>query len=330
MSELLCSVIIVTWNRRKELELAIDSILAQTIAAKLEVIVVDNGSTDGTVEWLQTAYDDRLRLFQFAENRGACHGRNAGIHLARAKHICFLDSDALILELHTLETCLKALNTEPAIRAVAVPIWFDRARTRPFCLGGYITPHGYFFPHRSFTETEDPDMISSCFAVWEKGMLMELRGFDPWFFWGIEDMDLALRARWNALRGAPAGTQFRIIMDGAVLHEMSQGGRHFKPGDFLPSFHAFERQRLRLVMGYGGLREFFKVLILSVLQREQIARDAWMKRMTRREWFWALLAYPAIRLFYLPIDAFKQRQNHLESTPVPITVRDSANPSVRR
>jgi glycosyltransferase involved in cell wall biosynthesis len=84
------SVIIPTYNYAPFLGEAIDSALAQTRAA-LEVIVVDDGSTDSTPEVL-AAYGDRIRVVR-QKNRGVAAARNAGIAAARGEYVAFLDSD---------------------------------------------------------------------------------------------------------------------------------------------------------------------------------------------------------------------------------------------
>ncbi|MXV64113.1 glycosyltransferase [Natronorubrum sp. JWXQ-INN-674] len=86
------SVIIPTYNRASTLVRAIDSALEQTID-DLEVVVVDDGSTDDTASVL-AAYDEpRVRPVVHATNRGANVARNTGIDHARGEYVAFLDSD---------------------------------------------------------------------------------------------------------------------------------------------------------------------------------------------------------------------------------------------
>ena len=87
------SVIIPTYNRAYCIEHAVDSVLAQTYTS-LDVIVVDDGSTDGTAELLARRYtgEARLRCIR-QENRGVSAARNAGLRAARGAYISFVDSD---------------------------------------------------------------------------------------------------------------------------------------------------------------------------------------------------------------------------------------------
>ena len=90
------SVIIPTYNRRAMVREAIDSVLAQT-AAGFELIVVDDGSSDGTGEDLarfSAEHSDTIRI-EHTTNRGPAAARNRGVAMARAPLIAFLDSDDL-------------------------------------------------------------------------------------------------------------------------------------------------------------------------------------------------------------------------------------------
>ncbi len=86
------SVVLPTHNRRTTLVAAIESVLAQSWS-DLELIVVDDGSTDGTGEVLQAVDDDRLRVCRLARRSGAPVARNVGIDMARGRHVAFQDSD---------------------------------------------------------------------------------------------------------------------------------------------------------------------------------------------------------------------------------------------
>ena len=87
------SVIIPTYNRVAMLKEAVDSVLAQGFE-DLELIVVDDGSTDGTSEEIKN-YGGRVKLIQQPQNRGVSAARNRGILQAKGKYIAFLDSDDL-------------------------------------------------------------------------------------------------------------------------------------------------------------------------------------------------------------------------------------------
>jgi glycosyltransferase involved in cell wall biosynthesis len=92
MAEPLVSVVIPTWNRATEIRAAIDSVLAQTYS-RIELIVVDDGSTDDTPSVL-ASYRDRIVAIR-RENAGVSAARNTGIRAAKGELLAFLDSDDL-------------------------------------------------------------------------------------------------------------------------------------------------------------------------------------------------------------------------------------------
>lgn len=88
---MMVSALIPTYNRRKYVVRAIESILAQTVGVD-EIVVVDDGSTDGTAEEIETRFGARVRLIR-QENRGVSGARRRAVEEARGKWIAFLDSD---------------------------------------------------------------------------------------------------------------------------------------------------------------------------------------------------------------------------------------------
>jgi len=85
------SVVIPTFNRVARLELALQSVLDQTFVPS-EIIVVDDGSSDGSKTMLRARFGDRVH-YHYQENRGVSHARNIGVGLSSGNWIAFLDSD---------------------------------------------------------------------------------------------------------------------------------------------------------------------------------------------------------------------------------------------
>lgn len=86
------SVIIPTYNRAYLLKKSITSVLNQTYA-DLEVIIVDDGSTDNSEELIKSFDDNRIRYIKHDKNKGVSHALNTGIRTSRGKYISFLGSD---------------------------------------------------------------------------------------------------------------------------------------------------------------------------------------------------------------------------------------------
>ena len=94
----LLSVVVVTYGNRELNRLCLDSLLARTEWPNLEVLVVDNGSTDGTRELLEAAAarDARVRPILFDENRGFPAAANAGLAEARGQSLVLLNNDTVV------------------------------------------------------------------------------------------------------------------------------------------------------------------------------------------------------------------------------------------
>ena len=105
------SVIIPTYNRKHTLERAIKSVLSQTFNVA-EIIVVNDGSNDGTEQWLKNKFPAITLLSQ--PNIGVSGARNAGIRAAKEQWVAFLDSDDEWLS-DKLERQCSALQKEPEV-----------------------------------------------------------------------------------------------------------------------------------------------------------------------------------------------------------------------
>ena len=93
-NEPLVSVIIPTYNRGRLILDSINSVLNQTYK-NIELIVVDDCSTDNTEEILKSINDSRIKYVKLEKNSGACIARNKGIELSTGEFIAFNDSDDL-------------------------------------------------------------------------------------------------------------------------------------------------------------------------------------------------------------------------------------------
>ena len=107
MSNDLISVVIPTFNREKLVTRSIKSVLNQTLK-NIEVVVVDDGSTDNTENAIKKIKDKRIKYYKLKKNSGACYARNFGISKSKGKYIAFQDSDD-VFHKDKLEKQLKNL-----------------------------------------------------------------------------------------------------------------------------------------------------------------------------------------------------------------------------
>ncbi len=177
------SVIIPTYNRRHTLPRALDSVLAQSHPAS-EIIVIDDGSTDGTAGLIQQHYPQTHYLYQ--DNRGVSAARNLGIQHARHEWIALLDSDDQWLPKKLEQQC-RALSDNPEyLICHCDEIWIRHGkRVNPMKkhrkFGGWIFHH--CLPLCA---------ISPSAAVIHRSLFEELGGFDE-SLPACEDYDLWLR-----------------------------------------------------------------------------------------------------------------------------------------
>lgn len=205
------SVIVVNWNRRELLRACLESLARQT-GAPFETILVDNGSTDGSVEMVEREFasraDLRLRLIVNGENRGFCAANNQGIAAARGAAIALLNNDAEAAP-GWLAALRRALLLSPDIGMAAskILVWEDPARIDK--AGHLIYPDGQNRGRGSgeydlgqYDQPEETLWPDGCAAMYKRAMLDQIGGFDEDFFAYGDDAELGLRGRiagWRCL-----------------------------------------------------------------------------------------------------------------------------------
>jgi hypothetical protein len=134
------TVVVTTYNRERIVRRAVDSCLAQTFA-DLEVVVVDDASTDGTVAALESYDDPRVRVVVHDRNRGINPARHTGAEAARGEWVVVVDSDWELMP-EALERLRAAIEALPeGVRVVRFRLLWDDGRVTP----GFIPdgPYGY-------------------------------------------------------------------------------------------------------------------------------------------------------------------------------------------
>ena len=194
----LATVIIVSWNGRHLLPDCLNSLQAQKFK-KFETIVVDNGSSDGSVEWVHRHHPE-VRVVPLSSNQGFCAANNIGYHSVDTKYVALLNNDAVAHPLW-LESLVDALekNNQAGFAASKIlhyekPDTIDRAGDSYTRAGvGLLRGRGM-----SFHAYEKPEWIfgaCAAAALYRKGMIDEIGFFDEDFFLLHEDVDLSFRAQ---------------------------------------------------------------------------------------------------------------------------------------
>jgi GT2 family glycosyltransferase len=193
------SVIVVNWNGKIFLEECLPALLAQTYSP-CEVILVDNGSHDGSVDFVAERFP-QVRIIENGENLGFAAGSNVAIRAARGDYIVTLNNDTRA-EPDWLEELVKVVETDPRIGMCASKMLLYHYPGLLNSTGISLDLAGIAWDRRGGErddglEREPVEIFGPCAgaALYRREMLDEVGLFDEDFFAYYEDVDLAWRAR---------------------------------------------------------------------------------------------------------------------------------------
>jgi GT2 family glycosyltransferase len=268
-------VIIVSTNEARWLERSLPSVFAHAGDARVEVIVVDNNSNDGTRDMIQSAFSDALLVT--SDNRGFSHANNRGLEVARARYALMLNPDTEVVE-GDFGELVAALDTRPEVGLAGV---------RQIAADGTLWPTIRRFPstsralgeafgserwpvHASWTgervldeavyqREQDCDWVSGSFMLARHRALLATGLLDERFFIYSEETDLCLRMR-------RAGFRVRHLPQMTIIHHAGKGGLRPK----MVAQDAYSRRQyaakhlgpaqLRLYLGAVGLRHALRAM----------------------------------------------------------------------
>jgi GT2 family glycosyltransferase len=199
------SVVVVTWNRRDLLRSCLQSLTAQRVEHPFEVVVVDNGSDDGSLEMLNQEFARvdafRLKLIRNEENRGFCAANNQGFAASNTSLVALLNNDAEA-EPEWLRSLTTAFENRPGVGMAASKILVFEDPKRIDKAGHLIYPDGQNRGRGSgeldrgqYDRIEEVLWPDGCAAMYRREMLDRIGGFDEDFFAYADDAELGLRAR---------------------------------------------------------------------------------------------------------------------------------------
>ncbi len=264
------SIVVVNYNGAKYIEACLSSLLKQQYT-DYEIIVVDNGSEDGSADYVERHFPG-VRLIRAGQNLGFGVGNNLGALSATGEFLAFLNMDTVV-EPDWLEPLVQTLEENPEVGLVTGKILLlndpDHINTcgNDIHFAGFGYLRGWLAPSQSADQAETVNAVSGAAFAVSRSLFLELGGFDDAFSPAyVEDTDLSWRARLM-------GYQCRYVPESIIYHDYAAS---FSP----QKFYLLERNRYQMLL--KNLRWRTLWLLLPVLLLAEIV-----------SWGFSLLSGPA-------------------------------------
>lgn len=211
------SIIIVNYNTYTLTKQTIESIIQRDHSFQYEILLVDNASSDGSIEKLQKEFNKLiseriLQVFINEANLGFAKANNLGIRVAKGKYILLLNSDTVVNE-NCLEKCLTQMESDNSIGALGCKVVLSDGKLDHACKRGFPTPKAslyyllklykkdpikygqYDSLHLHEDEVGEVDCLMGAFMLMPKDVLNKVGLLDEDFFMYGEDIDLCYRIK---------------------------------------------------------------------------------------------------------------------------------------
>lgn len=206
------SVIIVNYNTCDLLDACLTSVIAAARpSGGLQIIVVDNDSSDGSAAMVRQKYPD-VCLLLLEENIGFAAANNRGTAVARGHTLLFLNSDTVVTPQSLIEP-YNYLQDHPEVGAITVKLIYPNGQRDPDNHRGFPTPwnalchftglnrlfphkpefNGYFQSYADFDQTHAVEVIAGSFMMMPADLCHQLGGWDETYFFYGEDIDFCYR-----------------------------------------------------------------------------------------------------------------------------------------
>ncbi|MHC4118066.1 MAG: glycosyltransferase family 2 protein [Planctomycetota bacterium] len=211
------SVIIVNWNTKEILRDCLASVYEQAGDVDCEVIVVDNASTDGSVEMVKNDFE-RAVLIENAENRGFATANNQGIAVAKGRYVLLLNSDTVVLDGAIAKT-VDFADAHPKAGVVGCRVLNPDRTLQPTCfmypsvLNMFLSstylyklfPRSRFFGRERMTwwdrnDMREVDVVTGCFMLVRREAIDQVGAMDERFFMYAEETDWCYRIKKSGWR----------------------------------------------------------------------------------------------------------------------------------
>ncbi len=212
------SVIIVSWNVRDFLKQCIESIKGTDGSVSVEIVVIDNASTDGSPEMVQSQFGETT-LIASETNLGFARANNAGLAVSRGRYVVFLNPDTVVVD-DALVRMAGFLDTDRAFDVVGPRLIGSDGEIQRVCARSLptitLTLLDALYLHRlpfigsrlkdrlispyDLDKAQEVEALSGAAMFARRHVIEQLGGFDEAFLHTAEDVDLCLRLRQNGAR----------------------------------------------------------------------------------------------------------------------------------
>ncbi len=274
------SVIILTYNAKQLLgdilDMAISSALNQTYR-NMEVLIVDNGSSDETANYIESRYQDKVKVVRFCKNYGYCLGNNLAARYVDedSKYLLFMNSD-VVLANDYVEKLVAIAEGDPRIAALQ-RVEMNPKYKNTVKLGGCLDRIGYFIELSASAKhvgkrlcLEVPFIFGAASLV-RRYSFEKVGGFSNDFFMYYDEPDLAFRLR-------SMGYKVVSCFDTYYLHYVGHTVTKSRQLSLIPYYFS-RRNRLRVIIRYYygasllyALLLNFAILIFQFLKKNNITQ----------------------------------------------------------
>jgi len=215
------SVVLLNFNGRHHLEAFLPSVVKHSVPH--EVIVVDNGSDDGSVSFVKTTYP-QVKVIAFEENHGFCGGYNKALRLIDSDYVVLLNTDVEVTK-NWIDPVLSQLQRNTEVKAAQPKILDQKAKEKfeyAGASGGFIDKLGYPFcrgrifqtlerDEQQYEDNRDVFWASGSSLFIHRETYLDLGGLDEDFFAHMEEIDLCWRI-WSS------GGRVMVVPESKVYH----------------------------------------------------------------------------------------------------------------
>jgi hypothetical protein len=213
------SIVVVAWNVRELLEDCLESVVSETKDVAFEIIYVDNGSSDGSVEMVEAKYPNVV-LVKNDENKGFIRANNQGIEIAKGRYVLLLNSDTLVLD-NAVDRVVSFADQHPEAAVIGGKVLNPDRTLQRSCFMFYspintllsimrldkLLRKSRFFGRRRMTWSDfenimEVDTVVGCFSLVRMKAIEQVGTMDEIYFTFGDDPDWCYRfweAGWKVL-----------------------------------------------------------------------------------------------------------------------------------